>query len=165
MRKFVEFWHPGRHFSRAFKNSNAPTTDISDTYHSSYATGGRNNLTLIDTAYRDVAPAIKLERSLEIFRRGYKCQSAGPNNKQRSSKSNQQRNGRVSKKGSYSDFAKNLLKCLQSELFVNRSQKFNFNVFVYGRLGLYEGLHTLIIKSFMIEIRKRKIAKCGKVRI
>ena len=36
LRGFVEFWHPRRHhFSRVFKNSNAPTTNMSETYHSS----------------------------------------------------------------------------------------------------------------------------------
>ena len=68
MRGFVEFWHQRRHhFSREFENSNAPTTNMSETYHSSYAAGDTNNLTLIDAAYRDVAAAIKLERSLEMF--------------------------------------------------------------------------------------------------
>ena len=68
VRGFVEFWHPRRHhFSRAFENSNTPTTNMSETYHSSYAVGDTNNLTLIDAAYRDVTAAIKLERSLEMF--------------------------------------------------------------------------------------------------
>ena len=40
---------------------------MSETYHSSYAVGDTNNLTLIDAAYRDVTAAIKLERSLEMF--------------------------------------------------------------------------------------------------
>ena len=30
------------------------------------------------------------------------------------------------------------LKCLHRELFANRSQKFDSNELVYGRLGLYE---------------------------
>ena len=68
VRGFVEFWHPRRHhFSRAFEKSNTPTTNMSETYHSSYAVGDTNNLTLIDAAYRDVTAAIKLERSLEMF--------------------------------------------------------------------------------------------------
>ena len=131
LRGFVEFWHPRRHhFSRAFKNSNAPTTNISETYHSSYATGETNNLTLIDVAYRDVAAAIKLENC---------SHQTGPNSKERNGKSHRQQNSKVSKNVSYSDFAKNLLKCPHSELFVNRHQKFDFNVLLYGRLGLYEG--------------------------
>ena len=163
LRGFVEFWHPRRHhFSRAFKNSNAPTTNMSETYHSSYAMGETNNLTLIDVAYRDVAAAIKLERSVEMFGKGYKYHSAGPNSKERNGKSHRQQNSRVSEKVSYSDFAKNLLKCPHSELFVNRPQKFDFNVLLYGRLGLYEGLHTLNIRSLVTESRNGKLPNIEK---
>ena len=131
LRGFVEFWDPRRHhFSRAFKNSNAPTTNMSETYHSSCATGETNTLTLTDAA-------IRLDRSLEMFGKKYKCQGAGANSKERNSKSHRQQNSRVSKKASYLNLAKNLLKCPHSELLVNHPQKFDFNVLVYGRLGLY----------------------------
>ena len=109
MREFAEFWHPRRHhFSRAFKNINEPTTNMSEIYHSLYTTDDTNNLTLIDAAYRDLAATIKLERSLEMFGKKYKCQGAGPDSKERNSKNHLQQNSRVSKKASYLDFAKNL---------------------------------------------------------
>ena len=74
---------------------------MSEIYHSSYATGDTNKLTLIDAAYRDVAAANKLERSLEMFGKGYKCQGTGPHSKECNSKSHGQQNSRVSKKASY----------------------------------------------------------------
>ena len=109
LRGFFELCDPRKHhFSRVFRNSNAPTTNMSEICHSSYATGDTNKLTLIDPAYRDVAAAIKLERSLEMFGKGYKCQGTGPHSKEYNSKSHRQQNSRVSKKASYSDFTKNL---------------------------------------------------------
>ena len=74
-----------------------------------------NNLTLINVAYRNVAAAIKLVTSLEMFGKGYKCQVAGPNSKKRNTKGYRQQSSRVSKKASCSDFAENLLKCPPSE--------------------------------------------------
>ena len=116
LRGFVKFWHPRRyHFSRAFKNRNASTTNTSETYHSLYAMAETNNLTLINVAYRNVAAAIKLVTSLEMFGKGYKCQVAGPNSKKRNTKGYRQQSSRVSKKASCSDFAENLLKCPPSE--------------------------------------------------
>lgn len=79
LKGFVDFWHPRRHhISRAFKCDNAPKSNLSETFHSSYATGQTTHLTLIEAAYRDTAAAIKLERSLKMFGEGYKCQGSGP---------------------------------------------------------------------------------------
>ena len=69
LRGFLEFWHLRRHhFSRAFKNSNAPTTNKSETYHLKYATSETNNLILIDRTYR----------SLETFGKAYNYQAVEP---------------------------------------------------------------------------------------
>ena len=81
---------------------------MNEIYHSLYTKDDTNNLTLIDAAYRDVAATIKLERSLEMFGKKYKCQSAGPDSMERNSKNHLQQNSRVSKKALYLDFAKNL---------------------------------------------------------
>ena len=45
------------HFSQAFKNSDAPKSNLSKPYHSSYVKGQTTNLTLLKAAYRDVALA------------------------------------------------------------------------------------------------------------
>ena len=81
---------------------------MSGTDHSLRSTDDTKNLNLIDAAYRHVAAVIKIERSLAMFGKEYKCQDAGTNSKEGNSKSNRQQKTRVSKKGSYSDFAKNL---------------------------------------------------------
>ena len=60
---FIKFGNPRwHHFSRAFKSSEAPKTNLSENYHASYVKGSTINLTLLDAAYRDTASAVKLER-------------------------------------------------------------------------------------------------------
>ena len=127
-----------------FKNSNAPTTNISETYHSSYATGETNNLTLIDVAYRDVAAAIKLERSLEMFGKGYKYHSAGPNSKERNGKSHRQQNSRASKNVSIAIKNLILMYCYMDAW------------------GSMRGLHTLNIRSLVTESRNGKLPNIEK---
>ena len=77
LRSFIDFWYPRRyHFSRAFKLTIAPTTNLSETVHSSYASGNTINLTLLEAVYRDISAAIKLkDRSLEMFGEGFKVSS------------------------------------------------------------------------------------------
>ena len=83
LRGFVNFWNPHRrNFYRTFKYSNVPKTNLNENYHSSYVTGHKTSLTLLDAAYRDTAAAISLGRSLELFREGFKCQGAGPTQKE-----------------------------------------------------------------------------------
>ena len=40
LREFIRFWNPtGHHFSRAFKSSEAPKTNLSESYHASHVKG------------------------------------------------------------------------------------------------------------------------------
>ena len=66
------------HFGRAFKSSEAPKTNLRESYHASYVKGGTVNLTLLDAAYRNIASAVKLKQSMKMFGLGYKCQGSGP---------------------------------------------------------------------------------------
>ena len=83
------------HFSRAFKNINAPKTNLSGSYHSSYVTGHATNLTLLDAAYRDTAAAMSLGRSLELFEEGFKCQETGPTQKETNSRKRKTQKSKV----------------------------------------------------------------------
>ena len=66
---FIEFWHPRRHhFSRAFKSSDSPKLNLSESYHASYVKGQTTNLTPLEAAYRDVAASIKIQQSLKMCR-------------------------------------------------------------------------------------------------
>ena len=62
--------------------SNVLKTNLSESYHLSYVIDPTTSLTLLDAAYRDTAAAISLGRSLELFEEGYKCQGAGPTQKE-----------------------------------------------------------------------------------
>ena len=87
---FIEFWHPRRHHSsRAFKSSDAPKSNLSESYHSSYVKGQTTNLTLLEAAYRDVTTSIKIQQSLKMFGEGFKYQGAGPTTSGRNKRSYQ----------------------------------------------------------------------------
>ena len=66
------------HFGRAFKSSEAPKTNLRESYHASYVKGRTVNLTLLDAEYRNTASAVKLKQSMKMFGLGYKCQGSGP---------------------------------------------------------------------------------------
>ena len=69
---FIEFWHPRHHhFSRTFKSSDAPKSNLSESCHSLYVKGQTTNLSLLKAAYEDVTTSIKTEdvwRGLQILR-------------------------------------------------------------------------------------------------
>lgn len=97
LKGFVEFWHPRRHhFSRAFKNPNAPKSNLSESYHSKYVNANTINLTLLDAAHRDTAASIKLEQALKMFGKGFKCQGSGPTTSGKNKRSYYQQKGKVS---------------------------------------------------------------------
>ena len=64
LRGFVNIWNPHRH----------------------YFTGHAANLTLLDAVYQDTEAAISLGRFLELFGEGFKCQGAGPTQKETNSR-------------------------------------------------------------------------------
>ena len=98
LRGFVKFWNPHRHnFYRTFKYSNVPKTSLNENYHSSSVTGHKTNLTLLDAAYGDTAAAISLGRSLELFREGFKCQGAGPTQKETNSRKRKTQKSKVAR--------------------------------------------------------------------
>ena len=138
---------------------------MSGTYHSLYTTDNTKNMNLIDVAYRHFAAAIKLERSLAMFVKEYKRQGAGPNSKERNSKSNQQQKTRVSKKAFYSDFAKNL-NSSSNVIIVNYLSIAHKNlILIYWYMDdsdSMKGLHTL---NITMKAEYWKIAKCWKVEI
>jgi hypothetical protein len=81
---WLEWWNERKeHFANAFKPFGAAPVNLSEAYHSSYVTTGSKGLKLIDAAYKDVVIALCLERSLELFGQGIKCQGSGPSEKKR----------------------------------------------------------------------------------
>ena len=81
---WLEWWNDRKtHFANAFKPVGAAPVNLSEAYHSSYATTGSKGLKLIDAAYKDVVIALRLERSLELFGKGIKCQGSGPSGTKR----------------------------------------------------------------------------------
>ncbi len=75
---WLNWWHQHKeHFARAFKPTGAALVNMSEAYHSAYATTGSRGVKLVDAAYKDVALALRLERSLELFGQGVKCNGSG----------------------------------------------------------------------------------------
>eukprot|EP00111_Clytia_hemisphaerica_P016492 TCONS_00048875-protein len=96
LRSFIEFWDQRRHhFSRAFKHGDAPNTNLSEAYHSSYVTANNINLSLVEAAYRDTVTAIRLDRSLVAFGDGSDCQGYGPTTEETTSRSKQKQKEKV----------------------------------------------------------------------
>ena len=84
---WLEWWDERKgHFARAYKPVGASRANLSEVYHSSYATIASKGLCLVDAAYKDVVIALRLERSLELFGQGLKCQGAGPSGTKRRKK-------------------------------------------------------------------------------
>ena len=76
---WLQWWNDRRgHFARAFKPVDAARVNMSEAYHSSYVTTGSTGLKLVDAAYKDIALALRLDRSLELYGQGVKCQGVGP---------------------------------------------------------------------------------------
>ena len=81
---WLEWWNERKaHFVHAFKPVGAAPVNLSAAYHSSYATTGSKGLKLIDAAYKDIVIALRLERSLELYGQGIKCQGSGPSGAKR----------------------------------------------------------------------------------
>ncbi|XP_066916243.1 uncharacterized protein [Clytia hemisphaerica] len=96
LKSFLEFWDPRRHhFSRAYKRADAPSTNLSETYHSSYVSAKTINLSLIDAAYKDVSEAIKVGRALEKFGEGVQCQGFGPDMAEKSSREKEKQKRKI----------------------------------------------------------------------
>ena len=65
---WIAWWDRRReHFSKAYKNASAPTTNISECYNSKYARVKEINLKLVDAAKLDIAEALRFERTQEIW--------------------------------------------------------------------------------------------------
>ena len=93
---FIEFWHPRHHhFSRGFKSSGAPKSNLSEFYHSLYVKGQTTNLTLLEDLYRDVAASIKIQQLLKMFGESFKCQGARPTTRGQNERSYQQQKSKV----------------------------------------------------------------------
>ncbi len=98
---WLNWWHQRKeHFARAFKPTGAASVNMSEAYHSAYATTGARGLKLVDAAYKDVALALRLERSLELFGQGVKCNGSGPSGTKRSKRDFQAQSKRA---GEYAD--------------------------------------------------------------
>lgn len=81
---WLEWWNDRKgHFARAFKPVDAARVNMSEAYHSSYVTTGSTGLKLVDAAYKDITLALRLERSLELYGQGVKCQGVGPSGNKR----------------------------------------------------------------------------------
>jgi hypothetical protein len=87
LNRWLEWWNNRKsHFARAFKPVDGARVNLSEVYHSCYARTGSVGLRLVDAAYKDMELALRLERSLEPFGKGVKCQGNGPSSTKRCKK-------------------------------------------------------------------------------
>ena len=97
---WLQWWNDRKgHFARAFKPVDAARVNMSEAYHSSYATTGSTGLKLVDAAYKDTVLALRLERSLELYGQGVKCQGVGPSGKKRQKRDHAEQSKRAHEYG------------------------------------------------------------------
>ena len=81
---WIAWWDRRReHFSKAYKNPSAPTTNISECYNSKYVRVKEINLKLVDAAKLDIAEALRFERTHKKFGEGMPVDGTGPSSSQR----------------------------------------------------------------------------------
>ena len=96
LKRVLKFLHQRRyHFCRAFKGSDAPPTNMSESFHSSYVKSNTIKLKLIEAAFRDVAYAVKIKRTFSMFPEGAKCSGSGPSQTQKAYRNAQRQNKRA----------------------------------------------------------------------
>ena len=80
LKHWLDWWHTRRHhIFRAFKPiHNVPSSNISESFHASWANTGSCNLSLVDAAYEDTIDAIKVERLLATIGDGSNKGGTGP---------------------------------------------------------------------------------------
>ena len=66
---------------RAFKRCDAPATNLSENFHSTYTVTKQIRLSSLDAAYYHILYAIKLVASIDLFGKGIDCQGSGPSQK------------------------------------------------------------------------------------
>jgi hypothetical protein len=100
LKKFLKFWHPRRsHFSRSFKDPDAPATNLSEAFHSSYVNSKTTNLKLVEAAYRDVAYFVKITQAFALFPKGAKFSGTGPSQMHESNRNTARQNQRAKSYG------------------------------------------------------------------
>ena len=136
LKKFLKLWHPRIfHFARSFKDPNAPTTNLSEAFHSSYVNSKTTNLELVEAAYRDVAYFVKITQAFALFPKGAKFLGTGPSPMHERNRNTAPQNGRAKSYGEDINHQWDEDTDENSKHHPKKPYKGRFSLFIIGRIG------------------------------
>ena len=93
MKHFLLWWHERQsHVFEPFRTNHAPSTNLSESWHSSWSNTGMNNLSLLDAAYMDAVESAITEAETNKFIDGSFSGGSGPNQETRNQRQQEKTN-------------------------------------------------------------------------